>query len=939
MNIHSFCARARGLSTVRRSALRMPAAGHLTPALAALVTGAALYFSSGVIDVVELGGSVVRVAFRPGWPVLLGYLAIAVVVVLGLGALYSRRKAHDAPFFGELVMPLLALIVLALPYLPVLPDWLPALQVLAGPLVGVIWLAVAGLQLWVLAQARVIAVPAADRWPLMRSTAVIFGATLVVSGIVAWKLMASPAFPGGDEPHYLVMAQSMWRDGDLNIFNNHQQGDYYEYSSIALAPHYLQAGIDGGIYSVHPVLMPVLMAPVYAAGGYQAVVAALVLVSSVAATLAWRWVRHTIAAAGAATFAWAAVAGSSPYLLNTFTVYPETCAALAVMIAFVLAVSTVREQPGLVRYLAIGLACAALPWLSTKYAPMSAALMLVAYGRLGRRGIPALARSPQAWAMSVVYGLSLLGWFWFFYAYWGTPSPTAPYGEHGQTSPIYLLRGVPGLLFDQEYGLLAFAPIYILAATGLWIMWHRGGELRRQALEVALVFGALLATVGAFWIWWGGSAAPGRPLVSALLLLALPIAVAFQDAQPGSARRASHYLLLLVGIGIAVTLTVAQNGLLIDNGRDGTAALLEYWLPQWSLWALAPAYTFHDPPLTYLHTLCWLVIAAAAAAALSAWRSASSGVNALVAAAVFGLALLTISLTMPLLPAGPARPPITLAARSRLPALDGFDAKARPSAVIYDPMRTVAPADVLPQLGLGVTPGLRADRTPLRLIHNGRFSLPAGSYALEIRFGSASAPATLGLQVGRLGGPLESWDVQPRSGESWRAAIHLPVDANFVGFVGSPELERSIDRIAITPTAIVDAGARPQVAAVLSARKYAEATFYFHDEHLYPEPQGMWTRGGRIASVTVVPTASDTASPVVRVNSGSRGNTFTLSTPGWQQAGTLVPGQVAQVQLPPAERGVIPLTITAANSYRPRELEPTSRDPRTLGVWLEFARP
>ena len=108
------------------------------------------------------------------------------------------------------------------------------------------------------------------------------------------------------------MAQSMWRDGDLNIFNNHQQGDYYEYSSIALAPHYLQPGIDGGIYSVHPVLMPVLMAPVYAGGGYPAVAAALVLIASLAATLAWRWVRRTIDAAGPATFAWAAIAGSSP---------------------------------------------------------------------------------------------------------------------------------------------------------------------------------------------------------------------------------------------------------------------------------------------------------------------------------------------------------------------------------------------------------------------------------------------------------------------------------------------------------------------------------------------------------------------------------------------------------------------------------------------------
>jgi len=916
----------------------MSAFRRLTPVLAAVVTGGALYFSRGIIDVIDLDGKMVRVAFLPGWPMLLGYIAMALLVVLGLGTLNSRRQGRDAPPRSHLVLPLFALSVLALPYLPVLPDWLPAVQVLAGPLEGVVWLVVAGLQLWVLVQTRVIALPAIGQWSLGRVTALIFAATVTTAGLVAWRLTASPAFPGGDEPHYLVIAQSIWRDGDLDIQNNHTRGDYFEYVSMELAPHYLNAGIGGVFYSVHPVLMPLLMAPVYAGLGYQGVAAVLVLIASVAATLAWRWVRRTVNATGAATFAWAAIAGSSPYLLNSFTIYPETCAALAATIAFVLAVPTAPDRPGIARHLAIGLACGTLPWFSTKYAPMSAALMLVAYGRLWRHSVPALARSARAWAMSAVYASSLFAWFWFFYAHWGTPSPTAPYGDHGQTSPINLLRGVPGLLFDQEYGLLAFAPVYILAATGMATMWRRGGELRRQALEIALVFGALLATVGAFWIWWGGSAAPGRPVVSGLLLLALPIAVAFQDAMPGSARKASHHLLLLLGVGIAVTLTVAQNGLLIDNGRDGTAALLEYWLPQWSLWALAPAYTFHDPPLTYLHTLCWLVTAAAAAGALSRWRSESPGVNALTAAAVFGLALLVATVTMPWLPAGPARPAINLKARSRLAALDGFDAQARPSVVIYDPLRMVPPTDLLPQLALRVTPALRADRTPIRLIHNGRFSLPAGSYAIELRFSAEVAPATIGLQVGRLGEPLESWRLQPRPGEAWRVAIHLPIDANFVGFVGSAELERAIGEIVITPTVIVDKGARPRVPDVLSARKYPEATLFFHDEHLYSEPHGLWTRGGRIASVTVAPTDSKASPTLVRLNSGSRGNTATLNTPGWQRQSTLVPGQVAEIELPPAARGVIPLTISAAHWYRPRDLDPSSRDPRTLGVWLEFAR-
>lgn len=908
---------------------------RLLPSIAALVLGAALYCSQGVLDVVEREGAVVRVAFLPGWPMLAGCLAGAALVVTALGWLNARPGGYGRPL-GDLVLPLLASGVLTLPYLPVLPDRLPALQALAGPFAGLVWLVVAGLQWWALTQARATSILAFRPWPLWRVTMMVLIATTAVAGLAAWRLTAFPAFPGGDEPHYLVIAQSVWRDGDLNIFNNHQQGDYYEYSSVKLEPHYLRPGIDGGIYSVHPILMPVLMAPIYAAGGYAAVAAMLLVIASLAATIAWRWTRVVLDEAGAATFAWAAIVLTAPFLLNTFTVYPETSAALAVAIAFVLAVTSIPERRGIGRYLAIGCACATLPWFSTKYAPMSAALMLVAYGRLWQQDVRILLREPRAWAISIPYAVSLLAWFTFFYAYWGNPLPNAPYGDHGQTSPLTLLRGAPGLLFDQEYGLLAFAPVYVLAGTGLVSMWRTGGVRRRVAVEIVLVVGGLLGSVGAFALWWGGSASPARPLVSGLLLLMLPIAVAYRDAPAGSARRAAHYLLLLVGVGITLTLALAQNGLLIDNGRDGTASLLEYWLPQWRLWSLAPTYTFHAPPLAYLHTLCWVAIAVIAAALLSRRRSRSPGANALMAATVFAAAVLAAAMVMPLLPAGPPRPAVNLAARSHLPAFDGFDTRARPVAVTYDPLQVVAPAAVLPQLALSVTPLLRTDRPPTRVIHNGRFSLPAGAYAIAITFAGDTAAATLGLQVGRLGGPLEQWQLQPRAGETWRGAFHLPVDANFVGFVGSPELEAAITRLVVTATAIVDAGARPRVAEVLSARRYPAATLFFHDENLYPERDGMWTRGARVASVTVVP-APGRRSNLLRLNCGSRGNTVTLMAPGWQAKQALVPGQVAEMELPAPTRGVIPLTISASDSYRPRDIDPSSRDPRVLGIWLEFA--
>ena len=121
-----------------------------------------------------------------------------------------------------------------------------------------------------------------------RAQAVAIGvATAAVCGVAAWRLTETVLYPAGDEPHYLVIAQSLWRDGDLTIENNHRRGDYTEYFRQPLEPHYLTRGKDGEIYSIHPVGLPVLLAPVYAAAGYRGVVVALIAMAAGAAALSW----------------------------------------------------------------------------------------------------------------------------------------------------------------------------------------------------------------------------------------------------------------------------------------------------------------------------------------------------------------------------------------------------------------------------------------------------------------------------------------------------------------------------------------------------------------------------------------------------------------------------------------------------------------------------
>ena len=904
---------------------------------ACAITGLALYVTRAVLDQTVIANGAVRFAMLPPWQALVGFTCLAGLVLLTIDHLNAPKGTSAArrPRLRDLVLPMLALGVLLLPYLPVLPDRWPVLQVLAGPLASIVWLCVIALQVWVLWQSGLITARPIERWPLTTVTVALFAATMTVSGAAAATLTRTPLFPSGDEPHYLVIAQSLWRDGDLKIENNHRRGDYREYYESDLAPHYLRRGSDQEIYSIHPIGIAVLLAPVYAAGGYGAVIAGLILMAALALAIAWRWSVATLNAPGAATFAWASIALTAPFLLNSFTVYPEIGAALCVIFAFVWTLPRADVRPGLARWIVAGAVIAALPWLSTKYAPMSAALLLVAIFRI--REPAALFRNAKAWVMVAIYALSLTAWFAFFYTYWGTPLPMAPYGSMVQTSPWNLRAGAPGLLFDQEYGIVALAPVYILAFTGLFGMWRSGGPLRRQAIEITLIFAALLATVGAFGIWWGGAAAPGRPVVSGLPLLMLPIAVAFRAATAGSALRAAQHLLLWISIGIAITMVLSQDGLLINNARDGSSALLDYWSPRWELWSLAP--TFIALPWTTgaLQAAWWLAVAAAAAYVLSRQRQVQPGAAALTAAGTFAAALIVIAITMPLWPARSSRPPVDLSARSRLAALDGFDARVRPAAMMYDPLRRSASAEVVPKLTLGVKPLQRKDSQPVRVIHNGRFSLPAGTYRIDVTFNEQGANRTwpLSLQLGRAGPPFETWQVEAQPNQTWTTTLWLPVSASFVGLRGPVDLERAISSIVITPNDVVNAGSRPIVPVVTAAAHYGDAHLYFHDDRMYPEATGFWTWGGRRSEVTVAVPPSRLEPVVLRIHPGSKANTVTFSTFGWQQAHSLFPGQSAEIELPRMEGGVVPLNITVEDGWSPRDVDASSTDSRFLGFWVE----
>ncbi|HET6316088.1 MAG TPA: hypothetical protein VFG86_06505, partial [Chloroflexota bacterium] len=504
---------------------------------ACLVAGPALWLCTAVFDRVGTGAGT-RVAFLSSWPELVGLTVLVLLATLLAQAMAARLLAIagvELELPAWCWSPLFGLAVLIVPYLPWAADRLRVLDALAGPGRWWVWAVVGGQVLWLISATIRTALPT-ELGPIAKRRlrlALVFCASVALFAAARSRLVPGPLYPGGDEPHYLVVTQSLLSDHDLAIANNHARGDYLQYYPAPLKPDYRVAGRNGVIYSIHPVGISVLIAPAFALWGYRGASLFLAVLAAAAVTLTWRAVEDVTHSAAAATVAWLAVATSAPFLLHSFAIYPECTAALVMMVALGRPVRADGRADGALR----GLALASLPWLGTKYAPMSAVALALLIWRLAPR---------VRLALVAPYLASLGAWLAFFWWLYGTPSPSAPYGASHQMSLATLAAGLPGLFVDQEYGVVATAPAIGLAAIGVWRLWHRDTEARWLALAAAAPLAALAITTGSFALWWGGSAPPGRELVAALPLLALPIGWLWHDTADRSVQRASLEWLFLV---------------------------------------------------------------------------------------------------------------------------------------------------------------------------------------------------------------------------------------------------------------------------------------------------------------------------------------------------------------------------------------------------------
>ena len=731
--------------------------------------------------------------------------------------------------------------------------------------------------------------------------------------VAAWQIR--PQLPGGDEPHYLVITQSLLRDGDLKIENNHLRGDYHEFFFPPLKPDYLQRGVNGEIYSIHAPGLPIVVAPAFALFGYAGVLCFLAIVSGAATGLAWVAVWRTTGDIAASWFGWASVALSVPFVFDAFTVYPDGLGAVLVMAGVFTAVAGRDASPRLL--MATGVALAILPWVHTRFALLAISLGIIILAEHWKaadrwRRIAALLAAPV---------VSTLAWFTFFYTIYGTPNPAAPYAGNMQSALGNVPRGITGLLFDQQFGLLPNAPVFLCAIAGFVPLTRRRPRL---AAQLAVVMIPYVVAVAAFYMWWGGHGSPARFLDSILLPMAIPAGVWFSTRGPAGRMLALGSLALAVAL--TITTAAVGRGALLYNLRDGASLLLVWLSPIVNLPAALPSFFQTGPFGAFWRALVWIA-AVLAIGGVGAWlaqrqvrtETLAAGIGLASAAAAMAAASVAWRLNG-------ARPLIDGKAGAAL--LGALDGDAAQLVIRYRPLRRIDGARVVPLLPLlaPVPQTGRAD-APMALIREA----PAATYTIEATI--AGQAGRLTASIDRQSPPLSTWDLSAARGP-WIQTITLLNDAHTLRLDGDRATLASVGMIAIHAARRLPSHERVSDRPAWRSGRYGHATVFLLDGRAYVESAGAWIVGAAFAEFAIAP---DPGSPIqLFIRNTAIDNTVVLETADWRQELKLAPREERSFNVPlDHNRPGAVLRVSTSTGTRPADVEAGNQDKRFLGCWIE----
>ncbi len=331
----------------------------------------------------------------------------------------------------------------------------------------------------------------------------------------------------GDEPHYIIVAQSLVEDGDFDLKNNLDPVKYSSYMPVEIRFH--GSVRDGRYHSFHLPGVSFLLVPFFflfkllngAVPGhlYFRLVAAFIN-SFFALGLFLALRRQPGENKGRPLFLF--FLATFPLVFQAVHLFPELPGAALVVFAYLSA----RDKK---RYFTAGLLLAGVPWLHLKYSLpiVFLSLAILAWIWLETAGVGARLKRLAAFAAAPLASLALL--LLYSKALYGSFSPTAIESQFAEKSffavPLGLrIETLLSFFLDQRDGLLVYAPVFLLIFLGA--KKEIRGAIRDFTLLAAMFVSYTL--LHAFTTSRGGYSPAARPTLFVMWIMALALYAYYQ---------------------------------------------------------------------------------------------------------------------------------------------------------------------------------------------------------------------------------------------------------------------------------------------------------------------------------------------------------------------------------------------------------------------------
>jgi len=374
-----------------------------------------------------------------------------------------------------------------------------------------------------------------DAPPTRRTKLVIFTISFIIYACVSFRV-TSRLKPGGDAPHYLLIAHSILYDHDLKIANNYNQRDYQSFFEGDLDPHFSIAK-DGTRYSVHLPGTPLLFLPGYMLYGYQGAVLCMNFLAALLAVQIYLLAFSIVQSKWISLIIWFVTSFTSPLLLLSFQTYPEIPTALLVITTYRLSNSLSFRK--ISQSLLLGSLLAFIPWQHQRVVLLSILLLVYHIGTLWVKMkeqnvvtqnseisfLKFFIRRPSVLIPTLCLAISGIIMATTFYIFYGNPLPNALHSSVGVKDffslTILLKEGLLGHMIDQEAGLLIFSPYYVFCFVGFLLLLRRNWF--KTLLLIIVILGVYLPCGGFTDQWRASWSSVSRYMVVLIPLLLIPL--------------------------------------------------------------------------------------------------------------------------------------------------------------------------------------------------------------------------------------------------------------------------------------------------------------------------------------------------------------------------------------------------------------------------------